>query len=211
MSWSKSDSAYSIGGHNLGSRMTSFKIDKTLAPGKFRVKEVDGRKVVYSSSRDVNPRMLRRLSKSDDGLITLGKDDFAALPVRNRKEVFPSVRRERGLNDNHIAISRENDYLILDNQKFTNYDEFTTALKDRMAGQKGGKVELKFERFSEDEVHASLISSDFKFNVRSGKLRSFKPQRSLNFEGYTLTKASNGSSILVDIPTVSKFKNMNCK
>jgi len=211
LSWSKRDSAFSVGGHNLESKMTNFRIDRSLAPGKYRVEDINGIKVVYSSSPNIDPRTLRRLSKSEGGVITLGTDEFTSLPIRNRKDVFPNINRDRGLNDSHIPISRNGDHLVLDDQKFENYDDFIDALKDRMTGQKGQKVELRFERFSEDEVQASLISSDFRLNLISGRLKSFRAQERLNFKGYTITKSANGASIDVEIPKISGIGSVKLK
>jgi hypothetical protein len=109
-SWSLTDSTNQIGGHNLNSKVTRFRVADDLAPGQTR-KVNNGRSTVIEVSRTdsrlhiANQNYLRRVGRLDDLTI-----DGTAVRTRSRSIISDgaSKRTARGFNltDHTIKITK---------------------------------------------------------------------------------------------------------
>ncbi len=90
ISWSK-DSSFSVGGHNIDSRMLGLRVDKSLASGQVKVIEENGVRRLMIAADDVShitPGMIREIETKN--LIGMQQIDGKLLggTVRNRGTVF---------------------------------------------------------------------------------------------------------------------------
>jgi len=165
-SWSNIDSANYVGGHNLDSKITPIKIDKTLKQGQFRVDVVNGKKVVSISAKDkafVTPDFLRRVERTN----LVGKQSFVkqtARPIRPRQVVMEQTkfRTSRGFNaTDHVVVSRVNDVFKVNGREMGSIDDLFAELS--MIIENGEKVpckNIKFENVSESSVRAIIDNTN---------------------------------------------------
>lgn len=119
-SWSMADSVKFQGGHNLGSEITRFRVNRELQPGQVRTAYSGGRKVYEVSPTDLagsvtSPAYLRRAARL--GEFTPGGD---APAVRARNSVIPDApRKERGLSHAHIHIDATDSGFELDGKRLS--------------------------------------------------------------------------------------------
>lgn len=132
-SWQVRDSSLVQGGHNLGSEITRFRVNRELQPGQVRTAYSGGRKVYEVSPADLagsvtSPAYLRRAARL--GEFTPGGD---APAVRARNSVIPDApRKERGLSHAHIHIDATDSGFELDGKRLS-WSELLTDAATRIS------------------------------------------------------------------------------
>jgi hypothetical protein len=143
-SWSLVDSVNQVGGHNLNSKVSRFKVNRDLKPGQTRTIEKNGKKIVEVSASDAHTRVgdpayLRRYGRLADTRIS-GKE----IPIRPKSVITKDVaqRTARGFNTNdHLTIKLdvESGHTI-NGKKYSSLEEL---LNDAGASLEEGKAQFK--------------------------------------------------------------------
>lgn len=165
-SWSNLDSTRYEGGHNLDSKITPIRIDKSLKQGQYRVDEINGKKVVFISSNDkcfVTPDFLRRVERTS----LKGTHTFAeksAHPIRSRQAVMKQTmyRTSRGFNfTDHVVVRRVDDVFRVNGREMASMDDLLSELS--MIIQNGEQMpckNIRFENVSESSVRAIIDNAN---------------------------------------------------
>ena len=143
-SWNLIDSVNSVGGHNLNSKVTSFRVAKDLKPGQTRTIELNGKTIIEISPKDrltriSDPNYLRRVGR-------LGNSGFRGvdIPVRPKREVVGIAQRRtaRGFNSaDHLSIKLNSaEGHTINGKKYASFEEL---LKDAGASLQDGKAQFK--------------------------------------------------------------------
>lgn len=203
-SWSLKDSTNSIGGHNLNSKVTSFRVAKDLKPGQTRTVEVNGKKIIEISAKDrlthvSDPNYLRRVGR-------LGNSEIrgAEVPLRARNEVAAATQRRsaRGYNSNdHLSIKLDAQLGHTINGK--KYNSLEDLLNEAGRSLEKGKTEFKqieFDGLKDAGVDVDVIVDNIKCRMRKGSNSSI-PMSSYDFANYTVKY--EGEKAIVTIPIKS--------
>ena len=143
-SWSLVDSVNQVGGHNLNSKVSRFKVNRDLKPGQTRTIERNGKKIVEVSTTDAHTRVgdpayLRRYGRLADTHIQ-GKE----VPIRPKSVITKDMaqRSGRGYNTNdHLSIKLDAySGHTINGKKYSNLEEL---LKDAGSSLEDGKAQFK--------------------------------------------------------------------
>ena len=220
ISWSKQDSATSIGGHNLDARISPFKINKTLKSGQFRVIKEGNRRIfeiAESDIRKITPEFLRTAEETNTfGLKTYS--GFKDVKIRPRNDVIPKTdRMGRGFIPKHLEISKLKEGYQLNGKQINDCFKLIDEFKHYARNAENADLKsltIDFKGFTPDEALAQVKSSRISLiqdNVRLKKGNFFN----INNERFDFTKAKTvviESGIRVEIPSSSiKIVNGNAK
>jgi hypothetical protein len=163
-SWSKVDSAKSTGGHNLNSRITPFRVDKTLRKGEYKLVENNGSKEILVCEEDLSKITSSFLRQVED-CKTFGPqyfDNAAEVLPRTRASVIESSPRMRGLNQSQVLIREIPEGIMLNNRKISSCNELIEELTSYVKTTPDKKVVVTFENISNDRAKAIIKSSQIK-------------------------------------------------
>lgn len=199
-SWLVKDSVFSVGGHNLDSKITPIKISESLKAGEYKVSiDESGHKVIEITASDkgrVTPTFLRNVERT--GIKGTMKFNKPSGVVRERNVVLsPTVKRtSRGFNRaDHLTIGREGDNNYTINGKksgFTVEDLIKDATDKLDNGEAHTSVTLEFKSICEDECMAIVEKLG---NVRLKKSNAFSkiPCRALDAANIITEDIGNGN------------------
>ena len=190
------------GGHNLSSKITPVKVDRTLAKGQFKVENVGGKKVISVSAVDkgrITPGFLRQVERT--GIKGTNTFTAEARAVRPRKLVLANVekRTARGFNTaDHVHVRREAIGFRVNEKAVSSMDDLFVELESRVMSGEGlsGKT-ITFENFNDshvrlimDNVDQGLVNKGFatKFDMAGYDLSAIEYDTSLAAEGITTVK-----------------------
>ena len=203
-SWSLKDSTNSVGGHNLNSKVTSFRVARDLKPGQTRTIEVNGKKIIEISPKDrlthiSDPNYLRRVGRLGNSEIRGGE-----IPLRARNEVVAAVqhRSARGYNStDHLSISLDTRKGVSINGK--QYQSLEELLTEAGRSLEKGKAEFKqieIEGLNDAGVDVDVIIDNIAGRMKKGSNTSI-PMSCYDFANYTV--AYEGDRAVVTIPIKS--------
>lgn len=200
-SWQLKDSTNAVGGHNLNSRVTSFRVAKDLKPGQTRTIELNGKKIIEVSSKDrmthiSDPNYLRRVGRLGNSEIKGGE-----IPLRSKAEVVGLTRQRsaRGFNtEDHLAIKLDvNSGHTINGKKYSNLEEL---LKDAGASLEDGKAQ--FKQIEIDGLKGAGVDVDVFIDGIVGRMRKGSctsiPLSKYDFAHYTVKY--EGEKAIVTIP-----------
>ena len=198
-SWSLVDSISQVGGHNLNSKVTRFRVADDLKPGQIREITVGNKKIIEVSRADSKSHItdqsyLRRVGRLDDATI---KGDAVKTRSRNIVSDVASKRSSRGFNstDHTITIGRKSftyankeyeslDALICDFCKSSSSEEvFTFSIE----GLKGSGVT------------SNMVINNIKCHLNRGN--TIFPMSKFDFSH--ATQINQGDNVLFTIPIKS--------
>ena len=190
------------GGHNLNSKITPVKVDRTLSKGQFKVETIEGKKVVSVSAVDkgrITPSFLRQVERTNlTGMRTFVTE---AKAIRPRKLVFAQAetRSARGFNAaDHVRVSREAMGFKVNDVNVGSIDELFAELRVQIAnGEKLSGKTIVFENFNEGKVR--LIMDGVENTQLLSKGMGTKIQLDgydLNHITYDMSKAEQGITIV---------------
>ena len=133
-SWNVIDSENSVGGHNLNSKVSKFRLAEDLKPGQTRRLKSG---VIEVSKADMrahatNPAYLRRVGRLNNSTL-LAKD----IPVRSRSSVLKGVERRsaRGFNSgDHLTVVKKGKGFELQGRKVTLTELFDSLAESMTRG-----------------------------------------------------------------------------
>ena len=163
-SWNVVDSINAVGGHNLSSKISRFKVNRDLKEGQTRRITRDGFDIVEISAKDArsrvgDPSYLRKYGRLSDSNIS-----GVEIPVRGKSAVtrHTSSRSSRGFNSkDHLMISREGKNYTINGERSgaTLEDLVKVAVSKLDNGNNHTSVTLEFKSICQDEYMA--IVEDF--------------------------------------------------
>lgn len=170
-SWNAIDSTHSVGGHNLNSKVSKFRIAKDLKPGETRETFVNGRKVIEISKADMrtrgtDPNYLRRVGRLDNTKL-LGKD----IRVRSRSEVLKDVanRTSRGCNTtDHLTIHARGNAFEIEGRKVS-LTELFDHISESMIEGKSPVKEIEIVGIDRAGVEVSTIIDGISYRMPKGQ------------------------------------------
>lgn len=170
-SWNAVDSVNSVGGHNLNSKVSKFRIAKDLKPGETRETFVNGRKVIEISKADMrvrgtDPSYLRRVGRLDNVKL-LGKE----IPVRPRADVLKGVanRSSRGCNaTDHLTIHAKGNSFEIEGRKVSLTDLFDHISESMIEGRSPVK-EIEIVGIDRAGVEVSTIIDGVSYRMPKGQ------------------------------------------
>ena len=198
------DSLYSVGGHDLNSKITPVKIDESLKPGTCRVDVENGEKIIYVSSADkgyITPEFLRLVERTNyQGTHAFERDKFEERP----RDVVASAtveRSERGFNvPDHLDVVELNTSgeLIINGKIIESCPDLYQELAYNAQNNTGtSPKQILFKAVSEDMVQ-TIIDGTQTYLLSRGE--EFKiPNKYHNFAKAKFKKQKDGST-LVSIP-----------
>ncbi len=221
VSWSSKDSVGTQGGHNLGAKVTPFKLSSEVPKGEIRIIEEGGIKKALINEADISnidPAILRRIAVAGDDIpdhLTLANINYKPRAIA---DVLPSQsnRSGRGLSENHIHnIKAIPEGFIINGEKVNDCEQLRTRLADLIAEDKSVEnLQLHFEKVSESEAKALIKSSEIK--LAGNELTSMRMLKSgevfnINRTRFDFGKAkviSNlvDNEIVIEIPHIVNVK-----
>lgn len=198
-SWSLVDSTNQVGGHNLNSKVTRFRVADDLKPGQTREITVGNKKIIEvsrvdSKSHITDQSYLRRVGRLDDATI---KGEAVKTRPRNIVADVASKRSSRGFNstDHTITIGRKSftyankeyeslDALIGDFCKSSNPDEV---------------LNLHIECLEGSGVKPKMVINNI--NCRLSRGNTMLPMSKFDFSH--ATQINQGDNVLFTIPIKS--------
>lgn len=198
-SWSLVDSTNQVGGHNLNSKVTRFRVADDLKPGQTREITVGNKKIIEvsrvdSKSHITDQSYLRRVGRLDDATI---KGEAVKTRPRNIVADVASKRCSRGFNstDHTITIGRKSftyankeyeslDALIGDFCKSSNPDEV---------------LNLHIECLEGSGVKPKMVINNI--NCRLSRGNTMLPMSKFDFSH--ATQINQGDNVLFTIPIKS--------
>lgn len=200
-SWSLVDSVNQVGGHNLNSKVSRFKVNRDLKPGQTRTIEKNGKKIVEVSASDAHTRVgdpayLRRYGRLADTRIS-GKE----IPIRPKSVITKDVaqRTARGFNTNdHLTIKLDvKSGHTINGKKYSSLEEL---LKDAGASLEEGKAQFKqieIDGLKDAGVDVDVFIDGVVGKMRKGSCASI-PMSKYDFAHYSV--AYEGEKAIVTIP-----------
>lgn len=200
-SWSLVDSVNQVGGHNLNSKVSRFKVNRDLKPGQTRTIEKNGKRIVEVSASDAHTRVgdpayLRRYGRLADTRIS-GKE----IPIRPKSLITKDVaqRTARGFNTNdHLAIKLDiKSGHTINGKKYSSLEEL---LKDAGASLEEGKAQFKqieIDGLKDAGVDVDVFIDGVVGKMRKGSCASI-PMSKYDFAHYSV--AYEGEKAIVTIP-----------
>ncbi|MGN1252446.1 MAG: hypothetical protein ACI4US_06240 [Muribaculaceae bacterium] len=169
-SWQESDSTYAEGGHNLNSKVTSFRVNKALKKGEVREVEING-KILY----EVSPSDLRAGVTSQSYLRRVGRLGDTSLDgvgtvVRARKSVIPTTARAvRGASKEHLKINATAKGYEIDG-KTLSWSDLLDEVSVRITNGKGDLpfVEIETTNFNKAGVEVQAMIDGISYKMPRG-------------------------------------------
>lgn len=198
-SWSLVDSTNQVGGHNLNSKVTRFRVADDLKPGQTREITVGNKKIIEVSRADskshiTDQSFLRRVGRLDDATI---KGEAVKTRPRNIVADIASKRTSRGFNptDHTITVGKKSftyankeyeslDVLIGDFCKSSNPDEV---------------LNLHIECLEGSGVKPKMVINNI--NCRLSRGNTMLPMSKFDFSH--ATQINQGDNVLYTIPIKS--------
>ena len=204
LSWSLVDSVNQVGGHNLNSKVSRFKVNKDLKPGQTRTLEKNGKKIVEVSASDAHTRVgdpayLRRYGRLADAQIQ-GKE----IPIRPKTIITKDVSRRtaRGFNttDHYVfKIAADGDGLRINNGE--QIKDFTLLCdeiaKHKITGENVDVLRIELEGFDKAGVKVDVFVQGMHARLRRGGCSAI-PLEKYDFAHHT-TKVE-GEKAFITIP-----------
>ena len=170
-SWNAVDSVNSIGGHNLDSKVTKFRIAKDLKPGQTRETVVNGRKVIEISKADMrargtDPKYLRRVGRLENSKLLQTE-----IPVRPRSAVLRDVsnRTSRGYNVNdHLTIHAKGNAFEIEGRKVT-LTELFDHISESMANGTAPVKEIEIIGLDRAGTEVNAIIDGISYHMPKGQ------------------------------------------
>lgn len=200
-SWSLVDSVNSVGGHNLNSKVSRFKVNRDLKPGQTRTVEHNGKKIVEVSASDAHSRVgdpayLRRYGRLADTHI-----QGAEVPIRPKTVITREVsqRSARGFNSaDHLKIKLDAEAgHTLNGKKYSCLEEVFmdagSSLEDGVAQFK----QIEIEGLKGAGVDVDVFIDGVVGRMRKGN-NTCLPLSKYDFAHYTV--AYEGEKAVVTIP-----------
>ncbi len=207
LSWNTNKQVFGLGGHNLGAHVTPFSVDPTLPPGNFRVEQGRGGRTVFTSKEDiakVNPAMVQATKDAEPGSWKFLPDFLRTwnTKTRPRESVVNTGERPRGIK---IEKLTSNTFKVGD-KECAGRAELEAAMTEE-ARKTNGKIEYRFEKFSDDEVMAALKTQQIK---ETGRLnaKGFTERithETFNIESATVKSYPEQGVVVVEIPAKQGF------
>lgn len=210
ISWAK-DSATSIGGHNIDSRIVHFLGENTVERGSYEiVKDVNGVKSIKINDADIDKISDSKFLRSVEESEILGVQKFENTtnkPIRERLSVIDATDNPvRGLNPKHIVVSKKMGGIgyVIDEQVYKDYKSFIGALgkKIHSQGVHEARIDIEYEGFSEDEVRGTIKTSEIKLNEKQFLLRNHEINKinGLNYDFNNIEIVNKNEIIEINIP-----------
>lgn len=196
-SWQLVDSAYSVGGHNLNSKVTRFKVGKNLKAGETRIGK-NG--IIEISTKDrltrvSNPDYLRKVGRLGDN--TMGN----TIAIRSKSDVIgiTKQRTARGFNSSdHMTVKV--DFKSGHTMNGKKYGDFTELLNDLGNNLVEGKAQFKqieFTGLKDAGVDVDVILDGIPGRMRKGASANI-PLSKYDFSNPTIKY--EGDKAIVTIP-----------
>ena len=197
LSWNSEDSIMSVGGHNLDSKITPVRINKSLKPGEYKIKVENGRKIIEVASVDkghVTPSFLRKVERTN--LSHEGTFDKTISRVRERNEVISSSvdRTERGFNKGHVVIEKKEGVFFVGEKRVSTVDELFGEVANNIDNGDGMPFkEIEFRQVSERDMLAIIDGMKEVRLSRGEALRSI-PNKAFDVSKAEIETLPNGNS-----------------
>lgn len=168
-SWHLVDSAYAVGGHNLNSKVTKFKVGKNLKAGETRIGE-DG--VIEISTNDrltrvSNQDYLRKVGRLGDN--TMGN----TIAVRPKSAVIGITkhRTARGFNSSdHMTVKVDYKYgHTMNGKKYMDFTELLSDLGNNLVDGKAQFKQIEFTGLKDAGVDVDLFLDGIPARMRRGQ------------------------------------------
>ena len=198
-SWSLVDSTNQVGGHNLNSKVTRFRVADDLKPGQTREITVGNKKIIEVSRADSKSHItdqsyLRRVGRLDDATI---KGEAVKTRPRNIVADVASNRSSRGFNstDHTITIGRKS--FTYANKE---YESLDALIGDFCKSSNSNEVlSLHIECLEGSGVTPKMIINNI--NCRLSRGNTMLPMSKFDFSH--ATQISQGDNVLFTIPIKS--------
>lgn len=198
-SWQSRDSVFAEGGHNLNSKVTSFKVNKNLKPGQVQETIVNGRKIYEVAPADLrngvtSQSYLRRLGRLGDTSLNGAKST-----VRARNGVVSSMARaERGASRKHIKVNATEKGFELDGKQMSWSDLLDeVALRISEGKEKMPFIEIETTNFNKAGVDLQAMIDGVVYKMPRGE--GFRMPLS-KFDMANYTTEIQGDRAIVKIP-----------
>lgn len=198
-SWSLVDSINSVGGHNLNSKVTRFRVSSDLKPGQTREITVGNKKIIEVSSVDSKTHItdqsyLRKVGRLDDATI---KGGVVETRPRNMVAEVASKRISRGFNsEDHIIKIGKQTFTYADKE----YDSLDNLINDFCKSSTENEVlNLHIECLDGSGVKPKMIINNINCRLRRGNTNL--PMSKFDFSHATQTV--QGDNVLFTIPIKS--------
>lgn len=203
-SWSLVDSVNQVGGHNLNSKVSRFKVNKDLKPGQTRTLEKNGRRITEVSAADAHSRVgdpayLRRYGRLADAHIQ-GKE----IPIRPKTIITKDVSRRtaRGFNTTDhcvFKITAEGDGFRINNgEKIKDFTLLCDEIaKQKITGENVDVLRIELEGFDKAGVKVDVFVQGMHARLRRGGCSAI-PLEKYDFVHHT-TKVE-GEKAFITIP-----------
>ncbi len=196
------DSIFAVGGHDLSSKITPVKIDRSLAKGSCRVEMIEGKKVIYISPYDrgcITPDFLRRVERTDYvGTHSIEKLKTEARP-RDIIAKTVELRADRGFNiDDHMTVIEMNQSgeLVINGNTINSTESLYQQLATNSGHQsKNSPKKIVFKDISEDMVE-TIIDGTQTYILEKGEEYRLSNQCH-NFAKARYTSQKDGSTLVV--------------
>lgn len=198
-SWSLTDSTEQVGGHNLNSKVTRFRVADDLQPGQTRETTVGNKKIIEVSRTDskshiTNQSYLRKVGRLDDVTI---KGDVVKTRTRNIITDVVSNRSSRGFNtqDHTITIGKKSF-----NYANKEYDSLDALISEFCKSSSPEDVlKLHIECLEGSGVKPKMIINNI--NCRLNRGNTMLPMSKFDFAH--ATQIDQGDNVVFTIPIKS--------
>lgn len=195
-SWSLTDSTNQIGGHNLNSKVTRFRVVDDLNPGQTRKVTRGNKTIIEVSKADsrlhiTDQAYLRRVGRLDDATI-----EGTAIRTRSRDIVsdVASRRTARGFNpaDHTIKISRNR--FVYANKEYESLDKLIVDFCNTKSGDE--VLTLHIECLEGAGVQPKMVINNIASRLNRGN--TMLPMSKFDFAH--ATQVTSGDKVLYTIP-----------
>ena len=198
-SWSLVDSTNQVGGHNLNSKVTRFRVADDLKPGQTREITVGNKKIIEVSRADAKSHItdqsyLRRVGRLDDATI---KGEAVKTRPRNIVADIASKRSSRGFNstDHTITIGRKS--FTYANKE---YESLDALIGDFCKSNNPDEVlNLHIECLEGSGVKPKMVINNI--NCRLSRGNTMLPMSKFDFSH--ATQINHGDNVVFTIPIKS--------
>lgn len=198
-SWSLTDSVLGTGGHNLNSKITSFRVNKSLKGNTVREIEINGKKVI-----EVSPEAMRGGATSQTYLRQVGRLGDVSLkgakaPLRPRRSVIPADPRPqgRGLNPTQATVKFSAKGAEINGKKVMAIDELFDELATSISEGKSPYKEIVIENIDESGVNVRALIDGVSYSMQRGPRANFSI-KDFDFNNYTTEIV--GDKAIIKIP-----------
>jgi hypothetical protein len=218
VSWNDKDSAVFTGGHNLGAKVTPFKVTPDVAKGEIKVITENGMKRVLINENDIvniDPTVLRKIATQEgdmDGVFYIRDINYTP---RTIEDVIPAVQRSgvRGFDPYEARIERNQAGFVINGKQVENCDELVAELSEYARSNDLGNLQVHFENVGSNQAKGIIKSSEIKLTRQTPGARVFKSGEifKVNNAKYDFSKAKlitdlSEKEIVVEIPKLATTK-----